>query len=111
MKVNSSFATSQHPVNNNQNSEVNDVDQVCCICLEKMLVLKDKESPQAKLTLDCGHEFHRECIQNWRSVNNICPIDRGELKKIESSSLEVEQHVTSNRIPGVASDFFYPEWF
>ena len=25
-------------------------------------------------TLDCGHEFHSDCIKQWLAHKNICPI-------------------------------------
>lgn len=43
----------------------------CCICLQNQGVY-------AK-TLDCGHFFHVNCIDNWISEGheNICPLCRG----------------------------------
>ncbi|PHU04156.1 E3 ubiquitin-protein ligase MBR1 [Capsicum chinense] len=40
----------------------------CVICQSDY---KDQESVG---TLDCGHEYHAECITNWLIVKNNCPI-------------------------------------
>ncbi|XP_022844044.1 probable E3 ubiquitin-protein ligase RHG1A isoform X2 [Olea europaea var. sylvestris] len=40
----------------------------CCICQEEY---KDDEDLG---TLECGHNFHRECIKQWLMQKNLCPI-------------------------------------
>ncbi|XP_022884819.1 probable E3 ubiquitin-protein ligase RHG1A isoform X1 [Olea europaea var. sylvestris] len=40
----------------------------CCICQEEY-----KEEADMG-TLDCGHNFHRECVKKWLMQKNICPI-------------------------------------
>ncbi|KAG9160919.1 hypothetical protein Leryth_008735 [Lithospermum erythrorhizon] len=40
----------------------------CCICQEKY---KDGEDLG---TLQCGHDFHSECIKQWLKQKNSCPI-------------------------------------
>lgn len=25
-------------------------------------------------TLECGHDFHRDCVKQWLMQKNICPI-------------------------------------
>ncbi|XP_021723781.1 probable E3 ubiquitin-protein ligase RHG1A [Chenopodium quinoa] len=40
----------------------------CCICQENY---NDGEDLG---TLDCGHDFHRECVKQWLSHKNLCPI-------------------------------------
>ncbi|KAL9244136.1 hypothetical protein vseg_017942 [Gypsophila vaccaria] len=40
----------------------------CCVCQE---VYSDGEDIG---TLDCGHDFHTECIKQWLSQKNLCPI-------------------------------------
>lgn len=29
-------------------------------------------------TLDCGHEYHAECLKKWLLVKNICPVCKSE---------------------------------
>ncbi|XP_047306251.1 RING finger protein 44-like [Impatiens glandulifera] len=40
----------------------------CVICQEEYM-MKEKIGG-----LDCGHEFHVDCIKRWILINNICPI-------------------------------------
>ena len=55
-------------LNGNQNNIKLDT---CSICLEKTI-----EKPQ-----DCGHVFHKKCIDTWLSKNNTCPVCRKKIKK------------------------------
>lgn len=50
----------------------------CVICQEELLVSDDIR------TLDCGHSFHKKCIDAWRRVNNNCPTCRDNLSEISS---------------------------
>ena len=45
----------------------------CCICLDSM--------SEGTLTLDCGHTFHKDCIDELRKkgVQQVCPLCRAEL--------------------------------
>ncbi|KAI4295665.1 hypothetical protein L6164_035684 [Bauhinia variegata] len=40
----------------------------CCICQEEYADGEDIAS------LDCGHEFHTNCIKQWLTQKNLCPI-------------------------------------
>ncbi|KAF7810981.1 E3 ubiquitin-protein ligase MBR2 isoform X2 [Senna tora] len=40
----------------------------CCICQEEYADGEDVAS------LDCGHEFHTNCIKQWLMQKNLCPI-------------------------------------
>lgn len=40
----------------------------CCICQEEYAEAEDLG------TLDCGHDFHTDCIKQWLMQKNICPI-------------------------------------
>ncbi|XVE66815.1 hypothetical protein DITRI_Ditri08aG0109800 [Diplodiscus trichospermus] len=40
----------------------------CCICQEEYVDGDDTG------TLDCGHDFHTNCIKQWLMVKNLCPI-------------------------------------
>ncbi|VVA97542.1 unnamed protein product [Arabis nemorensis] len=40
----------------------------CCICQE------DYAQGDDLGTLECGHEFHKDCIKQWIMLKNLCPI-------------------------------------
>jgi E3 ubiquitin-protein ligase Arkadia len=40
----------------------------CCICREEYVTGDDVGA------LDCGHDFHTDCIKQWLKQKNICPI-------------------------------------
>ncbi|KAL9241255.1 hypothetical protein vseg_015386 [Gypsophila vaccaria] len=41
---------------------------LCSICLNEF------EEGSCVGVLDCGHEFHRQCIKKWLVINNVCPL-------------------------------------
>jgi len=45
----------------------------CSICLEG---LGNVASNAPNITLPCGHEFHRACIEDWLQIQSRCPICR-----------------------------------
>ena len=49
--------------------------ETCSICL----------LPDVNCKTDCNHLFHRNCLQQWAEVNNVCPYCR--------SMIKVEQNV------------------
>ena len=40
----------------------------CCICLDNIRY--------NGIELKCNHIFHKNCIEEWKKYNNICPICR-----------------------------------
>jgi hypothetical protein len=38
--------------------------EICTICLEPCLI---------GIELECGHKFHKKCIQKWTSLKKTCP--------------------------------------
>lgn len=44
---------------------MNEFHETCSICLS--------EINTTEMILDCGHTFHRHCIEPWLQMNNICP--------------------------------------
>ena len=67
----------------------------CAICLEKFIIkteienvdIKEKTGKKTKLidnkgdisTLDCGHQFHTNCIAKWMEKKNDCPLCRQKI--------------------------------
>ena len=45
-----------------------DQESECCICMDK--------NTNVWLNLPCAHKFHRECIAQWLTTNDTCPICR-----------------------------------
>jgi len=55
----------------------------CCVCLE------DLPSPDCEgeiRELDCGHCFHRCCVDSWLQRNPTCPLCKASAKPTVSSS-------------------------
>lgn len=46
----------------------NNIDNICCICLEKTDLIKFKK------TLECKHSYHKHCLKLLK--NKLCPICR-----------------------------------
>lgn len=48
----------------------------CIICLD--------ENNKKIVTLECNHDYHEECVQNWINNynNSTCPICRKEIKSL-----------------------------
>jgi E3 ubiquitin-protein ligase Arkadia len=42
--------------------------QPCCVCQEEY------KNDDDLGTLDCGHDFHTDCIKQWLVCKNLCPI-------------------------------------
>ena len=49
----------------------------CSICLEKL--------NKNKVYLNCSHYFHKDCINNWKTRNNTCPICRTRIIQIKEA--------------------------
>lgn len=47
----------------------------CSICLEE-------NNNCSICTTECGHRFHRSCLQDWTRAHNTCPMCRSEIKTI-----------------------------
>ncbi|KAK9152905.1 hypothetical protein Sjap_000385 [Stephania japonica] len=58
----------------------NQKNTICTICQDEYEV-EDKIG-----ILNCGHEFHRDCIKDWLLRNSICPICRRPALDGESSA-------------------------
>lgn len=42
----------------------------CSICLTRI------QSGEALRKLNCGHFFHKDCLDGWLKVKGVCPLDR-----------------------------------
>lgn len=51
---------------------------ICNVCLDKI---------NENIYMECGHSFHKECINVWLEKNNNCPICRKILKHIPDENL------------------------
>ncbi|CAN8288136.1 unnamed protein product [Cochlearia groenlandica] len=49
----------------------------CTICQESF------KNEEKIATLDCGHEYHAECLEKWLIVKNVCPICKSEALVME----------------------------
>ena len=55
-------------------STLNPDKKACTICLEDFNI-KDKV-----INLECLHMFHNNCINNWLTINNFCPVCKNKIK-------------------------------
>lgn len=44
----------------------------CCICLASLRNNDERKN----VILECKHEFHHICLQQWLNVNDTCPLCR-----------------------------------
>ena len=44
----------------------------CTICLETY-------ESSSVVKLDCGHNFHKDCIEKWKIIKNACPVCREKI--------------------------------
>ncbi|KAG2304698.1 hypothetical protein Bca52824_033349 [Brassica carinata] len=53
----------------------------CTICQESF------KNEEKIATLDCGHEYHAECLEKWLIVKNVCPICKSEALVMEKRNV------------------------
>lgn len=51
------------------------VGEECPICMSVM------EMEESRCFLDCDHSFHTECLKEWVTKNNTCPLDRSKVSR------------------------------
>lgn len=68
-----------------------------CICNKSLHIPTENEMNNKLINRDniifgeCGHAFHRECINEYINKNNICPNDRLDftIKKINKEEYKI----------------------
>ena len=71
---------------------------MCSICLED---IKDKR--KCKQT-ECGHQYHKKCLNKWLTFGNTCPYCRHELKPKHRAFREI--FINTQLIPLIEYDLF-----
>lgn len=83
----------------NKNKIVKEVfNESCIICLNdfKKEQEKSENEKEAKIleehvvVLNCGHKYHRDCLQKWRKENKKCPLCRREIILDEEIKNDIE---------------------
>ena len=81
---------------NNLTDEIKQTLGECAICIDKIT------NKQKIITLNCGHTFHKNCLQNWvkkqtSEYNNpSCPLDRIVIIEIPKLTYETYNSDDSN---------------
>ena len=52
------------------------INKECPICLDEL--------SKHVIKLNCGHFFHPNCINDWKKINNACPVCRERIDKMIS---------------------------
>ena len=111
--------------NSRNNTWMGDINDECAICGEALSFRDQDEDPTGEISVlrECGHTFHKYCIERWLSRKNECPlckttvqnqesvisIARAETNGTVTSLLEERQGVTVPAIPGIADRSVEPE--
>jgi hypothetical protein len=67
-KINSRFPSFDY-VKVYVDEEFNEIDTLCTICYE-----------DGEFQLNCGHIFHKYCINRWKQKSDSCPLCRQKIK-------------------------------
>ena len=76
---------------------------ICSICLEEIWNGK----VQLTVMTDCGHRYHKECLDNWLKIKENCPLCR---EKIPPSKEEQEERDIRDRLIEDAEQRWYDAW-
>ena len=71
---------------NEENEDVGDFE--CSICLDVV------ENNDFVKLINCKHIFHRSCIEEWKKINNTCPLCRKNISnyfKVKTSSCFIKK--------------------
>ena len=64
--------------------ELADTHLQCPICMEVFIMAT---------TINCGHTFCQECIQDWKKKHKVCPYCRTKIKVMVTSNV-IDQFIT-----------------
>lgn len=63
-------------------------DKSCSVCLMRLENVRDNE----RRVLDCGHEFHKACVNKWFDVcRKTCPVCRFSVEAEEEKTKKCEK--------------------
>lgn len=99
---------------NNTNNKLNNLDEcnsigTCVVCQD------DIKSDEEIKVLDCKHEFHKNCINPWIKIRNLCPLCRTvadntkpvkNLNTDDTISIDLIRSSFLNNLPNRAIGFF-----
>ena len=63
------YNSNKCPVCNHSVKE--EMERTCCICMDDIM--------SNSHTTKCNHSFHKECLNEWKNINNSCPMCRESL--------------------------------
>ncbi|CAD8063284.1 unnamed protein product [Paramecium sonneborni] len=52
---------------------IEDQQKTCYICQE------DFKIDEVELSMNCCHDFHKDCLTQWLKINNSCPVCRAKI--------------------------------
>jgi hypothetical protein len=62
-----------------KNFDKNDIDDLCAICMSSNENNNDNNNENNIVITNCQHKFHKECLVNWNTINNSCPLCRATI--------------------------------
>ena len=71
------------------NSEAHHEQQECVICLD------DAETEWREL--ECHHQYHKQCIENWIAVRAKCPMCMKKIENKTEENTKVIDHISIRR--------------
>ncbi|OAY54816.1 probable E3 ubiquitin-protein ligase ZFP1 [Manihot esculenta] len=66
------------------------LEEMACMDQEtdSCIICQDEYKDQEKIgSLECGHEYHADCLKKWLQVKNVCPICKSEALTAETKDV------------------------
>lgn len=60
--------------NTDINTDTNNTNDVCIICLEPNDIIKIKKKYEKYNHCECNYYIHSDCLEQWKNIKNKCPI-------------------------------------